>query len=411
MRGPGFGKKLKSQAEEVRNEAASVEAEPDAPVPGFTGKRVPRVKRPRGPKRSGIANEKVYLGVRVKMPVRDMLKNIRISQGWGPQELQDTFKKKEERVKTRTGCKAAKRRSPTKSLEELAIIVEVLEEDLKINTTHGSSHQSSQSSPPASPVWSPGITGYNSDGSEDMIPSPQTYMSYSPRADYHQAMSPDYMPCTSPASSPEELHSLQNWGMDSSAFFWIQLQKEEMVLNNICDAELLATDELGQNLLHKVVRVGKRALACAVAKRMAAINSLDLKDNDGMTALLYAAKYNHHLMVTDLINLGASINEKNNDGKSCLHLSAEKGYIQVLEVLKQLMMDGFFVDVEATDNSGMSVLQCASVALKTTVGELASSRSPLCTRLNSLLKAQMLETLECLLQMGSYLHSTGCHHA
>lgn len=31
---------------------------------------------------------KVYLGVRVKMPVRDLLKNIRIAQGWRPQDSQ-----------------------------------------------------------------------------------------------------------------------------------------------------------------------------------------------------------------------------------------------------------------------------------------------------------------------------------
>lgn len=50
------------------------------------------------------------------------------------------------------------------------------------------------------------------------------------------------------------------------------------------------------------------------------------------TALLHAANHNHHLMVADLISLGANVNETNNLGKSCLHLSAEKGYIRVLEV-------------------------------------------------------------------------------
>lgn len=34
--------------------------------------------------------------------------------------------------------------------------------------------------------------------------------------------------------------------------------------------------------LHKVACVGKRALGYAIAKRMAALNSLDLKDSDGM---------------------------------------------------------------------------------------------------------------------------------
>lgn len=54
------------------------------------------------------------------------------------------------------------------------------------------------------------------------------------------------------------------------------------------------------------------------------------------TALLYAATHNHHLMVADLICLGADVNAKNKSGKSCLHLSAEKGYVRVLEVRAEL---------------------------------------------------------------------------
>ncbi|XP_031694888.1 NF-kappa-B inhibitor zeta-like isoform X1 [Anarrhichthys ocellatus] len=138
---------------------------------------------------------------------------------------------------------------------------------------------------------------------------------------------------------------------------------------------------------------------------MAALNSLDLKDADGMTALLHAAKHNHHLMVADLILLGANVNETNTSGKTCLHLSAERGYIRVLEVLKNKMMEGVYIDVEATDNSGICVLQCASLALKATVRKLESSKFPNQTRLYTLRQEQIMETLECLLQMGSYLHT------
>lgn len=72
------------------------------------------------------------------------------------------------------------------------------------------------------------------------------------------------------------------------------------------------------------------------------------------------------------------------------------------------MMDGVYVDVEAIDNTGMSVLQCASLALKATVCELESSKSPTHTRLHTLRQEQMMETLECLLHMGSYFHTMGC---
>uniref|UniRef100_A0A3Q3N0B6 Zgc:113279 n=1 Tax=Mastacembelus armatus TaxID=205130 RepID=A0A3Q3N0B6_9TELE len=387
--------------------------------------------------------EKVYLGVRVKMPVRDLLRNIRLAQDLN---LTSTFTGDKKRVKTRTGCRTTMRKHPTKSLEELAIIVEVLEEDLRTSNMYHLPSQSLSSDPPVSPEqppsgnpWLPdphsysyslkyknrtpigvltATTGYNSDESDEMIPSPQSYLSYSPgTAEYHQDLCPPGFMHTSIQQSittemgresgiREEWFEPQNHNgnLNSSAFFWAQLQKEESQLRDISDAVLLATDGHGRIALHNVACSGKRALGFAIAKRMAALNTLDLKDCDGMTALLHAAKHNHHLMVADLIYLGANVNERNNLGKSCLHLSAEKGYIQVLEVLKQTMMDGVYVDVEATDKSGMSVLQCASVALKATVCELESSKYPSHNRLHTLHQEQMLETLECLLQMGSYVH-------
>lgn len=143
--------------------------------------------------------------------------------------------------------------------------------------------------------------------------------------------------------------------------------------------------------------IGKRALGYCIAQRMAALNCLDLRDSAGMvscniyscclfmkqtclkmctlnrphlfsqvsslsdvqnmmcvfetgscdpvfigaitclqTALLHAAKHNQHLMVADLIHLGANVNVRNKLGKTCLHLSAEKGYVRVLEVRAEL---------------------------------------------------------------------------
>lgn len=50
----------------------------------------------------------------------------------------------------------------------------------------------------------------------------------------------------------------------------------------------------------------------------------------------------------------------------------------------------------------MSVLQCASLAMKAAVRDLEAGK---CSRLSALRQEQMMETLECLLQMGSYLHA------
>ncbi|KAK5869026.1 hypothetical protein PBY51_009990 [Eleginops maclovinus] len=382
--------------------------EPDSPVHRVTFEDVGGKRK--GAKCSHYGADKVYLGVRVKMPVRDLLKKIRIDQGWEDKDLQELYSKTvkggKQRVKTRRERRNTKGKGSTKSLEELAIIVEVLEEDLRT----GSICQS-----PPQLMSSP--TGYSSDDSDEMIPSPQSYMSYSPlTVDYQQAMSPTGFMHTS--LQPSSMGNFerrgecvdpqnQDWNLNNSYYFWAQLKKEESLLMDVSDAVLLAADEHGRTALHKVACVGKRALGYAIAKRMAALNSLDLKDSDGMSALLHAANHNQHLMVADLICLGANVNETNNLGKTCLHLSAEKGYIRVLEVLKHTMMDGVYVDVEATDNSDMSVIQCASVALKATVRQLKSSKSLSQSRLQTLRQEQMMETLECLLQMGSHLHTMG----
>ncbi|XP_061537830.1 NF-kappa-B inhibitor zeta isoform X6 [Phycodurus eques] len=268
----------------------------------------------------------------------------------------------------------------------------------------------SLSSSPVSPEYTSETngTGYNSDESDEIIPSPPSHTIYSPgTAEYQQTLPPPEAMVTSFQPAWIRDYWFTNCPVSSSEFFWAQLQKEEIKLRNISDEALLATDKHSRTALHSVVCDGKRVLAYAIAKRMAPLNSLDLKDSNGMTALLLAAKHNHHLIVEDLINLGARVSERNNSGKSCLHLSAEKGFIRVLEVLKRVMMEGVYIDVEATDKSGMSVLQCASVALKVTLQQLELRKSLNHTKPHTLRKEQLLKTLECLLQMASYSHVMG----
>ncbi|KAM4627433.1 uncharacterized protein ACJ7VT_002380 isoform 2-T2 [Polymixia lowei] len=489
-RGHGFRSALPGEPAAAWKDPGSTHLALYSPEPGSTHLGLDESLE-NSPKSSSY--EKRYLGVRVKMPVKDMLRNIRLAKGWEPRDFQENCGKRckgeKKRVNTCAERRSNKRKRPTKSLEELAIIVEVLEEDLKTGNTYSPLPQhSSPSDLPLSPERSPepadcaqapqphvysyslhcgpegqmprtsgyslsldspsdeydngndylGLraassqrgAGYNSDESDDMIPSPRASGTYSSgTAEYHQALSPaDLLYATSrPPSyglhqdgrrdggrgeSQEEWPSPQNqnWDLNSDAFFWTQLQREESQLRNISDSVLLATDGQGRTALHRVVCLGKRALGYTIAKRMAALNSLDLKDSDGMTALHLAAKQNQHLMVGDLIHLGASVNERDRSGKTCLHLSAENGYIRVLEVLKHMMRDGVYVDVEATDKYGLSVLQCAAMALNSTVCELERSSSPGQTRLHILRKEQMLETLECLLQMGSYQPTLGCDY-
>ncbi|CDQ68776.1 unnamed protein product [Oncorhynchus mykiss] len=273
-----------------------------------------------GPKCSNYDGEKRYLGVRVKMPVRDMLNKIRIAKGMDPQNIQGNcgkaLKGEKKRVNTNRDRRSSKRKQPTKSLEELAIIVEVLEEDLKASKPYSQSNTSE--SPDYSPE--PNVQPWNSpeqlqhshsmkfsqenkmpqqatnycmselklsrsahnhntsvpplnsqgrcinDESDNMMPSPDSYMTYSPSSTSEcQVPSPQYSGFASPLT----------------AYFWNQLQREESLLTVVSDTEVLATDRNGRTALHRVVGQGKRALGYVIAKRMAALNRLDVKDTEG----------------------------------------------------------------------------------------------------------------------------------
>lgn len=68
--------------------------------------------------------------------------------------------------------------------------------------------------------------GYNSDESDEMIPSPQSFRSLSP--------------------DTAESHRCYDWRLNNSAFFWTQLQREESQLMTISDAALLSADQQGR---------------------------------------------------------------------------------------------------------------------------------------------------------------------
>ncbi|XP_048838102.1 NF-kappa-B inhibitor zeta isoform X2 [Brienomyrus brachyistius] len=420
--------------------------------------------------------EKRYLGVRVRMPVRDMLRRIRIAKGVDPAALQGTTGKtskgsgEKKRVPSSGDRRSRANKKQIKSLEDLAIIVEVLEEDLKAsrrrcperafsaaifsgweedfrgedfpcqNQMFKHSHRSSpavmQESPtpsevsPTSPTnqaWSfspnpmntedmvpsPTVWGsLYSDDSEERFPSPQPAMALpNSHAKWLGPSPPDSSP-----NSPQDLRRerLQDQGVfptswasqlasdwDGMSFFLFQLQKQESLLRGVPEKELLATDDKGRTLLHSAVTEGKRALAHVIARRMAAVNQLDIRDSGGKTALHLSAQRNQHLMVADLLFFGANVNLRDKSGKTCLHLSAENGYVRVLEVLRQAVHNGMYLDIEARDANGMSALQCALNALDANTRALGGSVAPSQMRLHMLCREQLLDSLECMLHMGA----------
>lgn len=118
-------------------------------------------------------------------------------------------------------------------------------------------------------------------------------------------------------------------------------------------------------------------------------------------------------------------NEKKGQSADLLHLRSQSStmlqlcrgnwvWVDVIILAGLFVSNGVFVSfgVKTIDLfSGMSALQCAAVALKTNMSEVKGSMSPNHSRLQTLRQEYMRETLECLLQIGTYQHTTVCSSA
>ncbi|XP_025896777.1 uncharacterized protein LOC112948716 [Nothoprocta perdicaria] len=328
------------------------------------------------PTDSGLSSEppqKRYMGVRVKMPVRELLRKIRLSKGLDPGHSKEATLTKTA-AKGSSGKTAEKRRAhpytekqlrqskqsigqTPKGLEDLDILVEVLQEDLNTSQSKAGCPEEFVEANTGSPEFGGHLKSF-------------------------------------PLSSTEQ-------DLSAISFFQFQLHREESLLRNISSDKLLAPDENGNRLLHKAVSQGRRALTYVLARRFASLNKIDEKDAEKRTALHLAAEKNQHLMVSDLISLGANVNEQDSLGKTPLHLCAENGYLRVLEVLKNFKENGMGVEVNLTDHYGLTPLHCAALSHTALLTE--SQKTDIRTdtgRFLKLRKDQILEGINCLLQMG-----------
>ncbi|NWQ58965.1 IKBZ inhibitor, partial [Neopipo cinnamomea] len=421
--------------------------------------------------------QKRYMGVRVKMPVRELLRKIRLSKGLDPAHSKDTsclislpllppspvllpFQSKQSVGQTLRG------------LEDLDILVEVLQEDLNksqlkeeslcpvpagLGQGFSTDPQSSRWEPAGSEErphsstnlhlgccpkdFNPTLRG----GAGNSFPGDQKSVQESgspgmssrtrekgsgwwiqgahascqedfPRNSSQNAsarFNPSEMLLGAHAGSADGDMSPSAQGhlklvpvsftqqdLSAISFFQFQLHREESLLRNIPADKLLAPDENGNRLLHKAVAQGRRALTYALAQRFASLNKIDEKDAEKRTALHLAAEKNQHLMVSDLISLGANVNEQDSCGKTPLHLCAQNGYLRVLEVLKHCKNSGVRVEVDLPDHYGLTPLHCAALAHTVLVTECQKTATDTDTgRFLRLRKDQILEGIHCLLQM------------
>uniref|UniRef100_G3QMG2 NF-kappa-B inhibitor zeta n=1 Tax=Gorilla gorilla gorilla TaxID=9595 RepID=G3QMG2_GORGO len=191
--------------------------------------------------------------------------------------------------------------------------------------------------------------------------------------------------------------------LGKSLFQW-QVEQEESKLANISQDQFLSKDADGDTFLHIAVAQGRRALSYVLARKMNALHMLDIKEHNGQSAFQVAVAANQHLIVQDLVNIGAQVNTTDCWGRTPLHVCAEKGHSQVLQAIqKGAVGSNQFVDLEATNYDGLTPLHCAVIAHNAVVHELQRNQQPHSPEVQELLlkNKSLVDTIKCLIQMGA----------
>ncbi|XP_045142147.1 NF-kappa-B inhibitor zeta isoform X1 [Echinops telfairi] len=211
-----------------------------------------------------------------------------------------------------------------------------------------------------------------------------------------------------PVSTPLPFQSITGNPMNTTqlgkSFFQWQVEQEESKLANISQDQFLSKDADGDTFLHIAVAQGRRALSYVLARKMNALHMLDIKEHNGQSAFQVAVAANQHLIVQDLVNLGAQVNTTDCWGRTPLHVCAEKGHSQVLQAIqKGAARSSQFVDLEATNYEGLTPLHCAVVAHNAVVHELQRNQQPHSPEVQELLlkNKSLVDTIKCLIQMGA----------
>ncbi|XP_040836474.1 NF-kappa-B inhibitor zeta isoform X2 [Ochotona curzoniae] len=198
-------------------------------------------------------------------------------------------------------------------------------------------------------------------------------------------------------------NSMNTTQLGKSLFQW-QVEQEESKLANISQDQFLSKDADGDTFLHIAVAQGRRALSYVLARKMNALHMLDIKEHNGQSAFQVAVAANQHLIVQDLVNLGAQVNTTDCWGRTPLHVCAEKGHSQVLQAIqKGAVRSNQFVDLEATNYDGLTPLHCAVMAHNAVVHELQRNQQPHSPEVQELLlkNKSLVDTIKCLIQMGA----------
>ncbi|XP_051756370.1 NF-kappa-B inhibitor zeta isoform X2 [Ctenopharyngodon idella] len=192
------------------------------------------------------------------------------------------------------------------------------------------------------------------------------------------------------------------------SFFQWQIQQEEEKLASLSPVGLTTRDGDGDTFLHIAVAQGRRALAFVLARKMAAIDMLDMKEHNHQSAFQVSVAADQHLIAQDLLSLGAEINTMDCWGRSPLHVCAEKGHASTLQAIqKSMVTSGRQVNVEVVNYDGLTPLHVAVLSHNAVVQELLCGGTPPSAQSLALLQKRKLlsECIATLLLMGASLET------
>ena len=110
----------------------------------------------------------------------------------------------------------------------------------------------------------------------------------------------------------------------------------------------------GQNCLHIVAGCGYMGLCKTLVEKYDF--DIHVADFRGRTALHCCVENINWELFQYFLKMGSNFNQRTRDGKHCLHIAAEKGYMDLCKTF----IDEFNFDIHATDYSGKSALHyCA----------------------------------------------------
>ncbi|TRY92725.1 hypothetical protein DNTS_024813 [Danionella cerebrum] len=188
------------------------------------------------------------------------------------------------------------------------------------------------------------------------------------------------------------------------SFFYWQIQQEQQKLAALSPLELIQKDEDGDTFLHIAVAQGRRALAYVLARKMVTIGMLDEKEHNQQSALQICVAADHHLIAQDLLSIGAEISTADSWGRTPLHVCAEKGHTQTLQVIeKYSQCSGRPIDTEPFDFQGLTPLHVAVMSHNSVLLELRGHVTANQIMLLKQKRKQLTECVNILLRLGASL--------